>query len=173
MSRIQYIDYPSASPAVQQAYDQQLQATGYITNMKKTLLRSLPAFDALMQWYPLRDVVQQFIGPRGVVIFCHAVSTENDCLICSTYFRKEFADLGIDLNTIEFSPEEKLLETYGRRLVCDPNNVDDLLFEQLREFYSEEQIVVLTAFGGLMIATNLINNTLKVDLDDRLIPYTN
>jgi hypothetical protein len=29
----------------------------------------------------------------------------------------------------------------------------------------------LTAFGGLMVATNLFNNALKVDLDDYLHAY--
>ena len=29
----------------------------------------------------------------------------------------------------------------------------------------------LTAFGGLMVATNLFNNALKVDLDEYLHPY--
>jgi hypothetical protein len=29
----------------------------------------------------------------------------------------------------------------------------------------------LTAFGGLMVATNLFNNALRVDLDDYLQPY--
>ena len=31
-----------------------------------------------------------------------------------------------------------------------------------------DQIVALTAFGGLMVATNLFNNALQVDLDDYL-----
>jgi hypothetical protein len=31
--------------------------------------------------------------------------------------------------------------------------------------------VVLTAFGGLVVATNLFNNALQVDLDDYLDAY--
>ena len=34
-----------------------------------------------------------------------------------------------------------------------------------------EQIVALTAFGGLMVATNLFNNALQVDLDEYLYRY--
>ncbi len=37
--------------------------------------------------------------------------------------------------------------------------------------FDEKQIVVLTAFAGLMIATNLINSALNVDLDDYLTSY--
>ena len=31
--------------------------------------------------------------------------------------------------------------------------------------------MALTGFGGLMVATNLFNNALKVDLDDYLLSY--
>lgn len=56
MPRIEYLNYDIASPEVQQAYDKQKAgAGGYVTNMKKILLRSLPAYHALMEWYPLRD----------------------------------------------------------------------------------------------------------------------
>jgi hypothetical protein len=34
-----------------------------------------------------------------------------------------------------------------------------------------EQVVALTAFGGLMVATNLFNNALQIDLDEYLVPY--
>jgi len=40
MPRIEYLNYDSASAEVQQAYDKQKAgAGGYVTNMKKTLLR--------------------------------------------------------------------------------------------------------------------------------------
>ena len=37
--------------------------------------------------------------------------------------------------------------------------------------FSDEQLVVLTAFGAIMIATNLINTVLRVDLDTYLFGY--
>ena len=45
------------------------------------------------------------------------------------------------------------------------------MFSELKKFFTDEQIVTLTAFAGLMIATNLINNVLKVDLDGYLENY--
>ncbi len=172
MSRIAFVDYENAPKDTQIAYDAQLKkAGGYVTNMKKTLLRSLPSYHALMQWYVLRDVISPFIGERGVAIFSHAISTENECLVCSMFFRKAFADLGIDLKTLVFSEQEQLLEDFGRRLVSDPNNIDDALFTRLQAVFSEEEIVSLTSFGAIMIATNLINTALKVPLDAHLIPF--
>ena len=44
-------------------------------------------------------------------------------------------------------------------------------FGRLAARLRPEQIVALTAFGGLMVATNLFNNALRVDLDEYLEPY--
>ncbi len=51
------------------------------------------------------------------------------------------------------------------------HGVSDALFGRLRSWLSEEQIVALTAFGGMMIATNIFNNALRVDLDEYLEPF--
>ena len=45
--RIRQIDYSTAPAATQRAHDDHLRIAR-ITNMKRTLLRSVPAFDALM-----------------------------------------------------------------------------------------------------------------------------
>jgi alkylhydroperoxidase family enzyme len=60
---------------------------------------------------------------------------------------------------------------YGRQLAIDPNGVSDELFVRLVDHFTDDQIVTLTAFGGLMVATNLFNNALRVDLDEYLEPY--
>lgn len=52
------------------------------------------------------------------------------------------------------------------------NNIPKELFDELKKYWNEEQIVAITAFATIMIATNIINKSLDVDLDDNLIPYT-
>jgi hypothetical protein len=49
--------------------------------------------------------------------------------------------------------------------------VDAATYGQIAAFYTPEQIVALTAFGALMVATNIINSVLDVPLDDYLMPY--
>ncbi len=88
MARVRPVEYTEASPEVRAAYDHAVREHGRITNMKRTLLRSRPAFDALMEWYTLRDVVEPFLGERLVNLLSHAISAENECLICSTFFRR-------------------------------------------------------------------------------------
>jgi hypothetical protein len=140
--------------------------------MKKTLLHSVPSYKALMEWYTLRDVVQPFIGERGVNFFSYTISTENNCLICSTFFAQILDELGIDFKTFDFTEQEKLLIDYGRALVSNPHGIPESVYDDLKKYFNEEQIVALTSFGSIMIATNLINTALKVDLDEELVPYT-
>lgn len=144
---------------------------GRATNMKATLARSPVALKALMTWYDLRDEVVAFAGERPALLFSHAISAATDCLICSTFFRRLLIEAGDDPDSLALDDREGLLVEYGRQLAADPHGVDDGLFGRLSAAFSDEQIVTLTAFGGLMVATNLFNNALRVDLDEYLWPY--
>lgn len=172
MAYISQVEYEKASPEVKKEFDDQIKKNGRVTNMKKTLLHSLPAFKALMEWYPLEKKVEEFLGERATNFYCYAISTQNQCLICSTFFRKILVEMNIDFESFSFTEEENEIIEYGRYLVKDPANIPEELFAKLKKRYNEEQIVLLTAFGSIMIATNLINTALQVDLDDVLVPYS-
>jgi alkylhydroperoxidase family enzyme len=171
MSRVPQMDYAGAREAAREAHDQHLREQGRITNMKRTLLQSVPAFHALMEWYPLRDAVRPFLGDRLTTIFAHAVSSENDCLICDTFFRRILIDAGEDPERLVLSDVEREVVAYGRALAHSPHRVPDEVWAPLAKRFDHEQLVALTAFGALMIATNVINNALQVPLDGYLEAY--
>src|SRR5262249_49542284 len=104
-------------------------------------------------------------------LFSHAISTQTDCLICSTFFRRWLTEQGENPDALVLSSREQTIVDYGRQLARVAHGVSDELYTDLRRELDEEQIVALTAFGGLMIATNLFNNALRVDLDDYLAPF--
>jgi alkylhydroperoxidase family enzyme len=153
------------------ALDEVVVAHGRATNMKTTLARSPVALRALMAWYDLRDEVAGFLGDRATLLFAHAISTATDCLICSTFFRRLLLDAGEDPEALRLDDRERLIIEYGRQLAREPNDVSDVLFARLNEHFDGDQLVTLTAFAGLMVATNLFNNALRVDLDEYLWPY--
>lgn len=142
-----------------------------ITNMKRTLLHSVPAFDALMTWYDLRDSVQPFLGERLTAIFAHAVSSETDCLICSTFFRRLLVQSGENPDQLVLDPWESAVVAFGRALAVTPHVVPDETYRVVAGKLSHQQMVALTAFGALMVATNVFNNALDVPLDDYLEPF--
>ena len=171
MPRVEPIRYEDATAEARTAHDAHLRSQGRITNMKRTLLNSVPAFHALMEWYPLRDTVRPFLGDRLTQIFSHAISAETDCLICSTFFRRTLIDSGEDPDRLSLDERDRIVVAYGRQLATDAHGVSDGLYADLARHFTAEQIVALTAFGAIMLATNVFNNALRVDLDEYLEPY--
>jgi len=139
--------------------------------MKRTLAHSPVALRVLLEWYALRDEVQPFLGERLTMLFAHAVSVQTDCLICSTFFRRLIVDAGEDPDELVLDAWERTVTEFGRQLVRDANRVSDELFSMLAARLTPEQIVALIAFAGLMIATNVFNNAVGVDLDEYLWSY--
>ena len=171
MPRVPQIDYDSAPPEIRQAHDDHIRRHARITNMKRTLLNSLPAFRALMEWYPLRDTVQPFLGPRLTVLFAHAISAETDCLICSTFFRRILVEDGQDPDRLHLDDREAAVVAYGRRLAVSPFRVPASVYDRVAAHFDPAQMTALTAFGAIMVATNVFNNALEVELDEYLQPY--
>jgi alkylhydroperoxidase family enzyme len=171
MARIPPLDDDKAGPEARAALEAIAAEHGRVTNMKRTLARSPVALRALMTWYDLRAEVVPVLGERLTTLFAYAISAGTDCLVCSTFFRRLLIDAGEDPDAVRLDDRERIVFEYARQLAADPNKVSDELFAQLTAEFRPEQIVALTAFGGLMVATNLFNNALHVDLDEYLHPY--
>ena len=158
-------------PQAQAELDRQLAAYGRVTNMKQTLAHSPRALLALMEWYPLRDEVAAFLGERATTVFAHAVSTEAECLICSTFFRRILIDAGENPDALRLDAREAALIEFGRALARDYARLPDDAYRPVAAFLDAPQLVALTAFGAMMIATNIFNNVLEVELDEYLYRY--
>ena len=169
---IKPIAYESASPEARAEYERQYRINGTVTNAKKTLLHHLPSYHAYEEWHRLREALLQFISHRAFIVFCYAISLEGDSLLNSTYFRKSLTDRGENPDELLLDDEELALEQYGRHLASKPNAVPNALFSHLGQYYTPEQIVALTAFGGQMIATNVFNSALRIELDEYLLHFT-
>ena len=96
MARIHPVDETSAPVASRELAAAHAATGGRMTNMKWTLAHSPVALDALLQWYPLFDALVPVVGERRMWILSYAISTQSDCLICSTFFRRLLIDAGED-----------------------------------------------------------------------------
>jgi alkylhydroperoxidase family enzyme len=171
MAFLEMTDYESASPEVRREYDDQTQKNGRVTNMKRILLHNVKAFHAYMEWYTLYDEIVPWLGERALSLFSYAISSGNDCMVCSAFFRKIIADSGDDPDNPALSDEEKLLFDFGRAIANNPNIIEERIYDELSARYNQEQRVLLIAFAGIMAATNMFNNVAKVPLDDVLYSY--
>jgi hypothetical protein len=171
MARVSPIDLSSASPEARQAFEDGVVRYGRMTNMKQTLLRSIPAYDALMTWYPLREHLLTFMSEHAFDRFAHAISHATECPVCTNYFRRVLIEAGDDPSGPPVDEREQVLTDFGRAIGLDPRRVADELYEALRQHFTADQIVALVGFAGMMVATNIVNNVLEVDVDGYLQPY--
>lgn len=171
MSYLPMTEYEAAPPEVRSRYEAQVAQHGRITNMKRTLLHNVKAFDVYMEWYPLAGLCKEFVGERALSLYAYAISEGNRCLVCGTFFRKILIDSGDDPDCPLLNEEENLLMELGFSIAEDPHSIDPEIYARLKERYTTEQIVLLIAFAGMMVATNLFNTVARVDLDEELYDY--
>jgi len=171
MPRIAPIDIEHASAEARAVFDAGIARWGRMTNMKRTLLHSVPSFHALMEWYPLFDTIKPFLGERLAIVFAHAISSESDCLICTTFMRRILIDWGENPTELNLDDRGEVLVAFGRAIAHQGSRVPDEVYRRVATLFSDEEVVALTAFASLMVATNIINNVLEVELDEYLYDY--
>ena len=114
-----------------------------------------------MTWYPLRDAVKPFLGERLTTLFAHAVSAETDCLICSTFFRRLLIQSGEEPDGCARRAGGGGRRVRTRASRDTPHTVPARCTAASPPLHARE-IVALTAFGAMMVATNVFNNALEV-----------
>jgi hypothetical protein len=161
----------SMDPETRRAYDEELARAGLVTNMKATLLHSLPAFRVFSGWAVVKDEVRKAIGERALSIYSHAISATAGCLLCTTYFRRLLINAGIEPERFTPTPDEALLIDLGYAIGSPSAPATPELLCRLRQRYDEPTLVNLVAYGSTMLATNAFNTTLGIPLDDYLEPF--
>lgn len=172
MARITPVDEAGLKPSIKVAFERHVQ--GYqarITNMKATLGHSLLAFEVYMQWYPLYQETERILGKRLAYLYAYAISQAADCPLCSTFFRKIIIDAGEKPESIELSPSQRNVLDFGGSIARYHGNVADHVYQAVAKNYTEQEMVVLVAFAGQMIATNVFNNVIETDIDEYLVDY--
>jgi len=172
MPRINPLPEEKTSTEVLIAYQQHRTIyNGRITNMKATLGHSYNAFESYMRWYPLYQDVKQILGERLSPLFAWAISEAAECPLCSTFFRRIIIEAGENPDSLALNEDEQRLLTFGASIAKHRGDVPDAIFEPIRKKYSDREIVVLTAFAGIMIATNIFNNVIQTEIDEYLHLY--
>ena len=169
MARIKLVEQNEATGAEKERYDE-LAGRNAVTNMKKGLLNDAATYDAYMAWYTSWKRLVEVIGEKDAILYAHKISTTNSCQLCSLFFISDVKGLGLDPANLVYDEKETLLAQLAESIVKDPTSVSDELFENLRKFFNDQELVVVVGFAGQMIATNNFNSVFKIDVDKRLLP---
>ncbi len=172
MARISPVTGDEVQASVQIAFERHIKEyNGRITNMKATLGHSLLAFEIYMQWYPLYEQVETILGKRLAYLYAYAISKASDCPLCSTFFRKIIIDAGEKPENLVLAPSQKDVSDFGSSIAKYQGNINDPLYNSVAKQYGKKDMVILVAFAGQMIATNVFNNVIETDIDEYLVEY--
>ncbi|MFD1712926.1 hypothetical protein ACFSBZ_00430 [Amnibacterium flavum] len=141
------------------------------SNTKAALLGHAPSLNAYLEWYTLRDELTPVIGARGVTLFGLAISDASGSDVCQSYFRSQLADAGEDPDSPVLDERDALLADLGRLVVTAPGEIPDDVYSRLEQSFEPWQRVLLVAFAGLMVATNIFNMVGRVPVDLALRPF--
>ena len=169
MARVKLLELEETSGAERERYEE-LAGRNAVTNMKRGLLNDAATYDAFIAWYTSWNRLVEVIGEKDAVLYAHAISTTNSCQLCSLFFISDVKALGLDPANLQYDEKEQVLAELGQQIVKNPTAVSDELFDRLRKFWNDQEIVVIVGFAGQMIATNNFNSVLKIDVDQRLVP---
>jgi hypothetical protein len=172
MPRIDPLMNDDLEAPVLKAFEQHVQEfNSRITNMKATLGHSLLAFDVYMQWYPLYKEVEKILGTRLGYLYAYSISHASNCPLCATFFRKIIIEAGESPEQLELSEQEQHVLNFGGAIADHKGHIADHLYRGVAQYYSHQALVVLIAFAGQMVATNIFNNVVETDIDEYLKEY--
>jgi hypothetical protein len=168
---ISQIDYATADAATKAAHDEEVRLRGRMTNMKRTLLHSIPANRIYAEWFTLRDELRPVLSDREVWLFCHAIAVQQNALVPRMFFRRAMSENGILPEAPNATPGEQLLIDFGVAIATNSNAVPEAIWDALKASYDERTLVNLVAFAGIMVATIIFTNAVAVELDAELERY--
>jgi len=171
MAHLSAIDYATASDDVRAEHDRELALRGRMTNMKRILLHSPAAHRIYAEWFTLRDLLRPTLDDRAIWLFSKAIAETMRAEIPVTFFRRALMESGLDPEAITPTADEALLIAFGKAVAADANAVTDATWAALKARYDETLLVNLTAFAGIMVATCVFTNAVKVELDPELEGY--
>jgi hypothetical protein len=172
MTFLPITSYDELDDAAKAASDHHVEANGSrITNTSATLLAHLPSFNAYAQWYTLKDELVPYIGERAASLFAYAISDESKGLISATAFRKTLIDAGENVDDPQVTEAEQLLMDWGRLIARSPHDIPDEMYARLEASFNPRLRLILVAFAGQTVATNLLNTVGRIPLDDELAAY--
>jgi alkylhydroperoxidase family enzyme len=172
MPRIKPLGESEISDEIRNAFDDHVKKYNTrITNMKSTLGRSLPAFEVYMEWYRLYEVVKKILGERLAYLYSWSISHASNCPLCSVYFRKIIIDKDENPESLQLSAEEQDVLDFGAAIATNQGHVEENIYNKLSSRFDQEEMVMLIAFAGQMIATNIFNNVIETDIDEYLFNY--
>jgi uncharacterized peroxidase-related enzyme len=169
MARISLIAPESASPEVREIYDTVLR--GKPGNIQKALAHRPEMLKHFLTFYAsvgrsldrkLYELIYLRVSFMNGCRYCtqhHVASSKRVGLIADDYWALEAG------NYSRYSEKERTALTYVEKLTHAPHEITETDFDELKEHFSEPEIIDLHMLAGLANLTNRVTDPLGLELE--------
>jgi uncharacterized peroxidase-related enzyme len=169
MARISLIEAAQATPEVKQIYDGKLK--GKPGNIQKALAHRPGMLDNFLGFYPS---VGRSLDRKLYEAVYLRVSLINGCHYCTQHHIQGAKRAGLTAEQMKalkegnysgFGASEQVALRYAEKLTRTPDGARDTDFTELKEHFSDEQIVDLHMLVGLANLTNRVTGPLALEVE--------
>ncbi|MFX4223144.1 MAG: carboxymuconolactone decarboxylase family protein [Thalassobaculum sp.] len=174
MARVRDVEIDEVPEDVRPVYERFARDYGPFLNQVKIFAHRPPALKHIMGL--LLDFADEAILPkRYLEIALVVVSKLNACEYCVIHHAPRLVEQGVSIEAVEhildetvpgFDVVDHLVRDYAVKVTNDFNRVRDQTFEDLREHFTEEQIVELTLRIALCGFFNRFNDVLQIGVEE-------
>ena len=175
MARVIYIEEDTTdNPEVKEAFERMRKKRGKVTNIYKSLAHKPPILKTIGPFVASVQQPDEIDGKLKEKIILR-VSKLNHSAYCCHAHEQISSKMGFtpeeimemdDPQSANISDAEKAALRYAEALTLNPGGMPDEVFNSLREYYSESQIVEITMTASLYNMINRFNEALKLDPEE-------
>lgn len=177
MARVRELDQADTPEDLQPLWAAFTTGNRDFTNQARVLAHSPEAFRHL---YGLIEALRSSssLPPRLIEVAVVTASKVNACPYCVGHHGAALASHGLSPETIEqileadvpgLTQQERLVRDYARLLCERAWGIGDRIFAELKQHFSDREIVELTVRVGLCTLFNRFNQALQIDAEESLI----
>lgn len=174
MARVRDVEIHEVPEDVRPVYERFARDYGPFLNQVKVFAHRPPALRHIMGL--LLDFADEAVLPkRYLEIALVVVSKLNACEYCVIHHAPRLVEQGVSVEAVEhildgtvpgFDAVDHLVRDYAVKVTNDFNRVRDGMFDDLREHFTEEQIVELTLRIALCGFFNRFNDVLQIGVEE-------
>jgi len=179
MARVRDVEIDEVPADARVIYKRYAEEYGPFLNQVKVFAHRPPALKHIMGL--LLDLADEAALPkRYLEIALVVVSKLNECTYCVAHHAPRLVEQGLPADTVSKILEsdcpgldevDRLVRDYAVEVTEKPQTMRDAMFEQLKQHFSEEQIVELTLRIALCGFFNRFNDALQIDMEDDAITH--
>ena len=179
MARVRDIELNEASKEISLIYKKFIESYGPFANQAKVFAHRPIIFKHMMSML-MEMADKPIIDKRYLEIAIVSVSAVNRCDYCVAHHAPNLISEGLSEITIDNILEDDcpglnrldlLVRDYAVQITKDHNRVQDKQFEELRKYFSEEQMVELTFRITLCTFFNKFNDVMQLEMEDNQLLY--